>query len=84
MSNHIERWCTPWIEDVIVAAEHALSSQTPPTATGQLVVHTICKTIGRVRRIGQDLVYVLIRTEVGGVGIWVEEIWNIGNVRVLV
>ena len=84
MSNHIERWCTPWVEEVIVAAENALASQTQPTATEQLIVNTIYKTIGKVRRIENDLVHVLIRTEVGGVGIWAQEIWNIGNVRVLV
>ena len=81
MSLTIERWFTPWIEEIIVAAENALATTAQPTESGQLVVHTIHKKIGKVKKVKKDWVDVFIRTQVGGHPIWVEEIWNIKNAR---
>ena len=83
MSNYIERWFTPWIEKVIVAAELALTTETHPTQPEQLVVHTLYKTIGKVSRIQHDVVHVLIRNTTEGMDDWIGHIWSMRNVRVV-
>lgn len=83
MTCYIERWCTPWVEKVILAAENALTTRTQPTEPGQLVVHAIHKTIAKVNYIRNEFVYVFIRTSTGGLDIWAEATWRIVNACVL-
>ena len=81
MTNQIERWMTPWTENVIVRAERALKSDTRPSNKNELVVNISKKTIGKVKSLKKNILWVFIRMQVGDRYIWHPQLWNIQNVR---
>jgi hypothetical protein len=81
MTNQIERWMTPWTENVIVRAEIALKSDTRPSNKNELVVNISTHTIGKVKSLKKNILWVFIRMQVGDRYIWHPKLWNIRNVR---
>lgn len=76
MDHYIERWMTPWTEEVICACEEALKTRNDNLEVGFLVVHGFHKTIGKLVAIYDDFVKVDEYVLVGdGVMTWVQMIW---------
>ena len=75
MEHYIERWMTPWTEEVICACEEALRTRNDNLEVGLLVVHGFHKTIGKLVAIKEDFVKVDERVQVGDIMTWVEMIW---------
>ena len=67
MSNHIERWMTPWSEEVILSAERALKNGSPRVKPVDIVVNTKNKNIGVVKWIRNDFIIVFVKMCVYGI-----------------
>ena len=77
MSNYIERWMTPWQEEVICAAEKALESKKKCQLPGYIVVHALTKEIGIALEL-PNIKCVIVRIQMGCAGewIWGQVVWD--------